>query len=255
MEHESNNHPAQNRAPAGPYGVGAPARPDGAAPAANAATGNGPAYITQVTPVRRESSDAKEVEEAGKKKKQPNWLATLYRGEQVTVLSTRGDWLVVRTSDEKTGWVKLDSVLSGAGLEMATVLDKSKMFSRPDLLALLGTRAIEPGSLLFSLRAKDQFSEVNVSGTSTVWVLTDVLSKDPKEVDAAKLLHKARLLKEKNDPAADGLLDLARTQFASTRLVQTQLLAPPADPNSAAADANGLAPAATGDGAGVTAHD
>lgn len=210
-----------------------PAQPMGA-DAPKPATGN--AFITQMTQVRKEPTDAKDVaDEANpKKKKVPNWLATLYRGEQVTVVANRNDWLQVQTSDEKTGWVKNDSVVLGT--EMATVLDRTKIFTRPDLLALNGAKQIEPGSLLFVQRMKDQFSEVNFGGTATAWVLTDVLSKEANEVDAAKLMHKARLLKDRNDPAADGLLELAKTHFANTRLVQTLLL-PPGDPN-AAADAN-----------------
>lgn len=206
-----------------------PAQPMGA-DAPKAATGN--AFITGVTQVRKEATDAKDVtDEASKKKKVPNWLATLYRGEQVTVVANRNDWLQVQTSDEKTGWVKSDSVVLGT--EMATVLDKTKIFTRPDLLALNGAKQIEPGSLLFVQRAKDQFSEVNFGGTATAWVLTDVLTKAPNEVDAAKLLHKARLLKDKNDPAADSLLDLAKTHFASTKLVQALLL-PATNPNTPA---------------------
>jgi hypothetical protein len=194
----------------------------------------GPAFVTQTALVRREAKDTKDVEVPGSKKRLSNFTATLYRGEQVEVVQTSEDWVEVRTSDEKTGWLKLDNVLRAEGVEMATVVNAAKVFTRPDLLAFNGARTIMPGTLLFALRIKDQFSEVNLGGGTSGWVLTDVLVKDKREVDVAKLINKARLLKDRNDPSADGLLDLAKAHFADTHLVQTLLLAPAGgvDPNN-----------------------
>lgn len=194
---------------------------------ADAASKKGLGYITQIAIVRRQPVEAKEVESADGKKRVANWVATLSRGEQISVLESQRDWFHVRTSDEKTGWVKSDNVLLASNVTMATVANSVRIFSRPDLLALNGSKAIEPGTLLFAIRTKDQFSEVNLAGNTTGWVLTDVLMTAPREVDAAKLLHRARFLKARNDPAADGLLELAKTHFADTHLVQTLLLPPP----------------------------
>ena len=191
----------------------------------------GGAFVTQVLLVKKEATDAKEVDDPIKKKKVANWVATLYRGEQVTSLGTQGDWAHIRMSDGKEGFVKADAILTGS-VDLATVFDKVKTFTRPDLLAFNTSRQVEPGSLLFVLRAKDQFSEVNMGGTNSVWILSDVLSKDSKEVEAAKLINRARVLKDRNEAEANGAFELAKTEFADTKLVQTLLLA--TDPNAAA---------------------
>lgn len=200
---------------------------------ATAASKKGLGYITQIAIVRRQPVDAKEVEIVEGKKRVANWIATLSRGEQITVLESQRDWFHVRTSDEKTGWLKSDNVVLASNVTMATVANAVRIFSRPDLLAFNGTKVIEPGTLLFALRTKDQFSEVNLAGNTTGWVLTDVLMTAPREVDAAKLLHRARFLKARNDPAADGLLELAKTHFSDTHLVQTLLLPPPPEATQA----------------------
>lgn len=228
---------------ADPNGAAVQAIGDSPRPAGNEGLVQGDgAFVTQTLLVKREAKDAKELEEPGKKKRVANWVATLYRGEQVTALGNQGDWAHIRMSDGKEGYVKADSILSGS-VDLATVFDKAKTFTRPDLLAFNTARQVEPGSLLFVMRAKDQFSEVNMGGSNTVWVLSDVLSKESKEVEAAKLINRARILKDRNEADANSAFDLAKTQFADTKLVQTMLLAA-ADPNAvdpnAAANPNGL---------------
>lgn len=201
----------------------------------------GAAYVTQTALVRRQAKDVKDVEVEGSNKRLSNFTATLYRGEQVDIVQVTDDWVQVRCSDEKTGWLKQDNVLRAEGVEMTTVVGQAKVFTRPDLLAFNGAKIIMPGTLLFAMRIKDQFSEVNLGGGVTGWVLTDVLVKDKREVDVAKLINKARLLKDRNDATADQLLELAKTHFGDTHLVQTLLLAPQltADAN-APLDANTL---------------
>ena len=169
--------------------------------------------------VRRQPNDAKLVAVAGKKAKQGNYLATLYRGEAVWVRADKEGWLDVTLSDESHGWVKKDGLLMGPNLKLATVLSRARLFTRPDLLALFGGRAVEPGTLLIVLRDKDQFSEVNYNGQQTAWVLTALLVQEPQEVDAAKLVHRARLLQERKDPAAGAVIELLQGQFGATRLV------------------------------------
>ena len=211
----------------------------------------GTAYVTQLVTVRREPSDAKELGDSkAHGKKVANWLATLYRGEQVTVQALQGPYLQVQLSDGKSGWTRSEGLLTGQGVEMVTLLDRAKTFSRPDLLALLAGKQVEPGSLLLLVRGKDAFSEVNVSGSSSVWILSDLIVREPREVEAAKLVQRARVLQDRNASDAAAILDMAKTQFANTRLVQQVLMPPPppppVDPNALPepVPAPGIAPTA-----------
>ena len=215
-----------------PEAVGSPqpAGNEGLVQSAAAAVGAG--FVTQTVLVRREASDAREIDGPAKKKKVANWMATLYRGEQVEVLSSQDPWLHLRLSDGKEGFAKSESVVTGS-VELATVFERVKTFTRPDLLALNAAKQLEPGALLFVLRAKDQFSEVNVGGAAHVWVLSDVLIKDAKEVEAAKLINRSRALKERpaaNEAESQAPLELAKSQFASTKLVQILLMPQPTLP-------------------------
>jgi hypothetical protein len=196
------------------------------------------AYFTQLTVVRRAPSEARDVDDGtGRKRRLVNVLTSVYRGEQATVLKAQGDWLQVRLSDAMHGWVKGNTVVmeaAGKKIEMATVFEVTKTFTRPDLLALSAGRLLEPGSLLFVLRQIDQFSEVNTAGTAQAWVLTDLLSQDTQEVQAAKLLGRAKALADRHDANSAVPLELAKAHYATTRLVQALLFPKQAvDPNQA----------------------
>ena len=58
-----------------------------------------------------------------------------------------------------------------------------------------------------------------ISGTATTWGLSEKLSSNPKEVEAAKLLNKIRSLTKKNDPSAAELVELAKTQFGDSKVI------------------------------------
>ena len=181
--------------------------------------------------VRRQPNEAKEVEDSGgRKKKFSNFVASVLRGEQITVVERHGDWARVRLSDGKAGWVKNDNVIDAPRTVLATNLDRVKTFLRPDLLALNASTQLEPGSLLFLMRTKDQFSEVDTGAANTVWVLSAQITSETQEVEAAKLINRARILQQRNDPDAEAALDLAKTHLGLTRLVQTLLMPPPASP-------------------------
>ena len=49
------------------------------------------AYLTAVTGLRREPSDAKKVAHPETGKELHNWMTTLYRGEEVNVLEVEGE--------------------------------------------------------------------------------------------------------------------------------------------------------------------
>ncbi|MFC1609330.1 hypothetical protein ACFL6C_00090 [Myxococcota bacterium] len=217
-----------------PTGAAEPAEPEPAAELEQA-------YLTHVTGLRREPTEAKKVEIEGKKKKVNNWVMTLYRGEEVTVQEVRGEWTRVSASDDSEGWVKKNGLLPIEGVSLATVFEKAKTFYRPDLLAQNTSRMIDPASLLFILKTKDQFTEVNYYGQGKSWVLSDKLNADPKEISAAKLLAKVQWLKSRKDPDADKVMELARTQFGDSRLVgmadeEGKVKEEPAEGDEAAAD-------------------
>jgi SH3-like domain-containing protein len=204
------------------------------------------AFVTGVTAVRRANTDDKQVDDPKKPgKKLNNYITTLHRGEQVQVVSVEGDWAQVRSSDEKEGWTKKDALLPSEGVTMVTTLDEAKTFDRPDLLALNAKRKVAPGALVYAMRTKDQFSEVNLGGTSTAWVLTSNLVSEQREVDAAKLLNKARWLTEHKDATAADLMDLAKKEYGDTKVMQALAAAEAAAPAPAPAPAPTPAPETT----------
>ena len=228
--------------------------PDTAAPSANTLAPAEPrpsqageqAFVTGVTAVRRASNEDKQVEDPKKPgKKVNNYITTLHRGEQVQVVSVEGDWAQVRSSDEKEGWTKKDALLPSQGVTMATTLDEAKTFDRPDLLALNAKRKVAAGALVYALRAKDQFSEVNIGGSSTAWVLTSSLISEQREVDAAKLLNKARWLTDHKDASAADLMDLAKKEYGDTKVMQAHTAAQAAGEGAAPAPAPAPAPEPT----------
>jgi SH3-like domain-containing protein len=193
----------------------------GAAPVPVAAPlpADAPAYVTSATAVRREPSDAPRVATA-KGKQVSNVVATLQRGERVTVVEARPDWLRIRASDDSEGWVKTGAVLQGEALAEATVRSAADVFDRPDLLTANAKRKVEPGTLLLVVKARPPFSEVNVAGSANAWVLTDRLATGERDVSVAKLIEKARWLKRNGRAEEAGqILALAREHFAGEPLL------------------------------------
>jgi hypothetical protein len=183
-----------------------------------------PGHVIGVTSLRKQPTDDKKIDD-GSGKQVSNWIATLYRGETVTIFGKNpaGDWHNARLSDGTEGWLKGDRVVAGADTRVVTLYQEGKTFRRPDLLALDTDKTIEPGSLLFVIQEKDQFSEVDYprSGWSsnTAWTLTSELSEDPAEVEVAKVVAKIRHLRAENSEDAKQLEELARSQFGSSRLI------------------------------------
>jgi hypothetical protein len=211
-----------------------PSAEPGAAPAAAAAgtltpATPEPAFVSANTGMRRAASDDKNVPDPATNKPKPNYLATLYRGEQVAALKQEGDWIQIRASDDTVGWVKQDAVLLASGVSMATVLEEAKTFTRPDFSALNPAVTMIPGTLLFVTKSKEPFSEVNFKGSSKAWVLSEKLSVEPNEIEASRLINKARWLDERKDATAKDFWELARSKFATTKLMQQLGGAPAAD--------------------------
>jgi SH3-like domain-containing protein len=197
-------------------------------PAAPAASQAGPAapapagpsaFVSAATFLRREPAEASRVKgPAGKEVS--NWIATLQRGERVSLLENRGDWSRIHASDDQEGWVKGSTLLPGEGVAPATVRMQADVFDRPDLLAANAKRKVEPGTLLLVVKEKPPFVEVNVSGTSNVWVLADRLARAEADVAVAKLVEKARWLERtgKHDEAKQ-ILEIARGHFPGDTLL------------------------------------
>jgi len=216
-----------NRGPAAPAGT-PPSRESAAGPAgggeaAAAPTPQGPsAYVNAVAALRREPTDAARIPGKPGAKDLSNYLTTLNRGEKVGVLETRGDWARVRSSDDSEGWMKRASLLELGGITEATVLSPADVFDRPDLLAANAKRKVEPGTLVLVVKSRPPFSEVNVSGSQDVWVLSERLETSAREVSVAKLCEKARnLVRSNRRDEALQILALARQQFTGAALVDT----------------------------------
>jgi SH3-like domain-containing protein len=198
----------------------APAAPASAAAAAAPAG----AFVNAASALRREPSEAARVPgPAGKDV--ANALAVLQRGERVAVIELREDWVKVRTSDDRDGWLRRSTLVEGDEVVGATVLAPADVFDRPDLLAANARRHIEPGTLLLVVKTKPPFSEVNVSSGPNAWVLSERLSTAEREVSVAKLAEKARWLVRNGKPEdARQMLALAREHFAGSPLVDALAL-------------------------------
>ncbi len=215
-----------------PSPSGQPAQPAGEPPAAGAApVAPAAAYVSAATLLRREATDAGRVKGPGGKEIS-NALATLQRGERITVLEAGEDWARVRASDDREGWIRRSAVLEGDGVVEATVLAAADVFDRPDLLAANAKRRIEPGTLLLVVKAKPPFSEVNVSSGPNAWVLTDRLATGEADVSVAKLGEKARWLARNGKPEEAGQIAALALQTFPGPLAEAlvaELAGPPAE--------------------------
>ncbi|MBN1962674.1 MAG: SH3 domain-containing protein [Deltaproteobacteria bacterium] len=193
------------------------------------------AYLLQSSSLLKQATNDRKIENPETHKKENNWKASLYRGEEVKLLKKDGEWTQVKASDGTDGWIKSKALLIAEGVSMATVLEEVKTFNRPDFLAPSKT-VIAPGSLLYIIKKSndDTFSEVNYSYTRTVWVETSKLETDSREIAAARVVSRAISLAERKDDSAAQYWDLAKSQFGDTKVVQKAL----------ASSAAGEAPAA-----------
>lgn len=177
-------------------------------------------FITDLSTLRREPTEQARVKLEGAKTPQPNSLAVLQRGERVALLEARGDWARVRASDGVEGWVRATALASADSVQEGTLLVVAWAFDRPDLLAVNAKRKLDPGTLLFIRKTKDLFTEVDAGPGPNVWVLTDRVSIRPGDVEAAKLVEKARFLARSNRPEeAREVLALLRVRSPDSPLV------------------------------------
>lgn len=187
-----------------------------AEPAAETETEDG--YIVTITALRKEPTDAKNIEtEDGKKV--ANWIATLHRGEKVTLSETSGEFRKASLAGDVEGWMFARSVVTGEDLSLATVLEETNTFDRPDPVASNAKRKIPAGSLLLSLKVEDGFTQVNYLGSASAWVKTSTLANTDDEIVVSKLFSKARWLRDrKGGVGVAELIELAREEYASAAL-------------------------------------
>jgi hypothetical protein len=175
------------------------------------------AYVSRTTVINREPSEQGKVDDHGKQV--ANWLATLARGEFVTPLErTEGAYVRVRMSNDVEGWLKKDTILLDPEVVPATVLEDVEVFDRPESVAVNTKLQIKCGTLVFSLRQSQQFTQVNVPGMNPVWVQTNRLSTDANEVGVARLLSRSRELVASTSGDGADLLQLAKDTYRLARL-------------------------------------
>jgi SH3-like domain-containing protein len=201
---------------------GRPARLDLPADVGAASPAPDPAlrFVTSLSTLRREPSEQARVKVEGAKTPQQNSLTVLHRGERVSLLEPRGDWARVRGSDGVEGWLRGSVLAPADSVQEGTLLVVAWAFDRPDLLAVNAKRKLDPGTLLFIRKTRDLFTEVDAGPGPNVWLLTDRVSTRPGDVDAAKLVEKARFLARSNRPEeARDVLALLRVRSPDSPLV------------------------------------
>jgi len=186
-------------------------------------------YVLGFASLRRQPSDAKRVPDAGGKQVN-NWLTTLYRGEKVDVVVQKGEWAQVRASDDTEAWTKVSGLISAKSTKLATLIEPARMFLRPNRTSLATGKKFEPGTLMFVMQSKGDFSKVNYGGEA--WIKTTDLLTDSSETDAARLLYRIRHMQKKKDPAVGELIDLAKEEFKDTKVLGLLEQAEPEQPSS-----------------------
>ena len=201
---------------------GRPARLDLPADGAAASPAPDPSlrFVTSLSTLRREPTEQARVTVEGAKTLQPNSLTVLHRGERVSLLEPRGEWARVRASDGVDGWLRGAVLAPADSVQEGTLLVVAWAFDRPDLLAVNAKRKLDPGTLLFIRKTKDLFTEVDAGPGPNVWVLSDRVSTRPGDVEAAKLVEKARFLARGGRPEeARDILALLRSRSPDSPLV------------------------------------
>ncbi|MEN0066239.1 MAG: hypothetical protein AAGA48_29130 [Myxococcota bacterium] len=159
------------------------------------------------------------------------YVATIYRGNDLTVVETKDDFVRVTLQDGSgnEGWIKGSRVTTADGAKLATVKEEVKTFSRPDLLSLNTTMKLAPGSVLVVTQSQGKFVEVDYPksqwSSASTWVLADTVVEGEDDVAAAQLISKVLYVREDSAEKAKPLEELAREQFAGNALLN--LLDPP----------------------------
>jgi hypothetical protein len=224
-----NKESAKTTTPAEPVAAAPAAKPPPPAAVPGEPEAGGPAVTTRISSVRIKASDDKTLApKPGAKKGAANWIATLHRGERVNVVSVDGDWVKVKLSDDRAGFLKKKSILGGS-VEAATILEDRQLDDRPDPVALKGGKKASAGSLLLVYKNKDGFSEANLPDGSDAWVKDGDVERGSNEIGVAQV---DELKRAKKDADAAQLIKTAQETYSGAKLLAK--LDPSAAPSAAA---------------------
>lgn len=177
--------------------------------------------------IRKQPSDDKSLK--------GNVFTVVDRGEKVTVLGDTTGWTRVRLSDDKEGWIKTDMIRTGVG-KMAVMAEAAQVFLRPDISsrgAVVDTPYAQPGTIVWIYKEKDGFYECEFLRNKKGWVKVGVLSEDPAELEAARLLDQARKYMKREQPTlANGYYQQIVDKYAATKVAQLVPLESDVEPKS-----------------------
>jgi SH3-like domain-containing protein len=152
-----------------------------------------------------------------------NVFTSVDRGEKVAVLGDTTGWTKVRLSDDKEGWIKTDMIRTGVE-KMAVMTEAAQVFLRPDISsrgAVVDTPYAMPGTIVWVFKEKDGFYECEFLRNKKGWVKVGVLSEDPADLEAARLLEQARKYMKREQPAlATGYYQQIVDKYAATKVAQ-----------------------------------
>lgn len=152
-----------------------------------------------------------------------NVFTSVDRGEKVTVLGDTTGWTKVRLSDDKEGWIKNDMIRTGVE-KMAVMIEPAQVFLRPDIAsrgAVVDTPYAQPGTIVWIYKEKDGFYECEFLRNKKGWVKVGVLSEDPADLEAARLLEQARKYMKREQPTlANGYYQQIVDKYSATKVAQ-----------------------------------
>ena len=177
------------------------------------------AFITSISGLRRKATTDRKIDKEDGKGKVSNWMITLFRGEEIQIIKKEDKWSKVKIVGGQEGYIQNSDFIESSEIKSATCNSSLKTFSRPDLMNVNAKRTLDAGTLLYIVNTRDTFSEVNFYGQRTMWVLSEKLNFEKKEVEYAKVLGKMRWLKKKNKTdELNALVDIIKTKFADSQI-------------------------------------
>ena len=181
-------------------------------------------FILATTSLRREPTTEKRVPKPGGPSDSliSNWKATLVRGSEVRLLAAKEAWHQIEILGGEIGWVQESSLAQANEVKIATLLQETRTFQRPDLTRLAGHR-LPLGTIVFVVREKEQFSLINhprgLYNSSETWILSNRLTLAKDEVAMARALAKLPGLLAKDQAAAQEIVTLLKDQYPQTTLL------------------------------------
>lgn len=153
-----------------------------------------------------------------------NYMMNVERGRSLERTGEQGDWSKVKIDDGTEGWIKTERIVIDDGARLATVVEETRMYKRPDLLALVIEKKVPAGALIIAASADGKFTEIDYPtgkyDSERTWVETTALVTDSAEIEASRFIRRILQLRadDKKDAAAE-FEDLARGQFVGSKLL------------------------------------